>query len=940
MSVVKSAKVWLGGASGVTAPIHISQYDTAWEFQFSIYQGSTVYTPSESSSVYMEGRKADGTVFAVPGVFSSGVAVIQCDASITAAVGPVTCELRVSEGDGVVGTANFEIIVEAAPLRGYVASVDDFSAMQQVLDGAEVAASEAVGSKNAAATSAAAAAVSAATAQVSVSSPFVIAATAAAMTDTTKAYVYTGSEEGYTYGGWYYWNGSAWTLGGTAVDPTLTVAGAAADAKETGKIATKAETLTVAVENNDLRVREINGSSTPIYEQGNIQGASDANPGKNSSYRKSYYCRTQNYIPYDSSIRITCADMIYYYVFWYDSNQDYLAVSREIISSVDLSTIVVTNAAYFRILYYQSSSVSSPSSHIVEYPPLIGAVKLHYLVSNQFSSQEAQIASLQSILATPAVPKVHGITEQANYNAQTVLQNVSVRSGHSYTIHFSLDNPIDQSTGVDIYNTGLSSFSRNIASGDKTLTVTFTAAIDSDSVYVTIHPNGRCVGYTIDITPEATDYSEKLRSVDAAIDTATTYENNTRTTLDITKQLTFSTGPMGKDGAVNASDSTYLHSGKIPVSAGDVIFNNNRYTPVFKVVTAFTGDTAVAASGAEDTGSFTVPHGIDYVVVSIYADQSQVRDTVMRTGNHNLVNSASPGLGVLMQEFAGHYSRPKPMVTFIDDDGNVEFYDYLLPIMKKYGIPMVSAYMGDANPDMLSNADMMTAAQCREVVNWGGEVIVHHLPAEGSAARIAGILKSKQVLEDHGFFSRLVAYSDGVSNKTIRETVCKHFDAAFSGAFPRVSNTDRTNRDCIVQYAIHREPCGGMYYDTSPAARSIAYFQSMIDECVAKNSWLVFTIHSFLMPEGKTLPYASDIDQLELLEEIIQYCLSRNVSIVTASEGLSVFGNAFTAGDYLGYWNEQTFSGLETFGSHDVPGCAISKTGQWDFPDSRRIIHG
>lgn len=71
------------------------------------------------------------------------------------------------------------------------------------------------------------------------------AATAAAMADTTKIYVYVGSESGYTNGNWYYWNGTAWTSGGvynaTALetDKTLTVSGAAADAKVVGDICVK-----------------------------------------------------------------------------------------------------------------------------------------------------------------------------------------------------------------------------------------------------------------------------------------------------------------------------------------------------------------------------------------------------------------------------------------------------------------------------------------------------------------------------------------------------------------------------------------------------------------------------------------------------------------------------------------------------------------------------
>lgn len=40
------------------------------------------------------------------------------------------------------------------------------------------------------------------------------ASTVSAMTDTSKIYVYTGSEEGYTAGNWYYNNGTAWVSGG------------------------------------------------------------------------------------------------------------------------------------------------------------------------------------------------------------------------------------------------------------------------------------------------------------------------------------------------------------------------------------------------------------------------------------------------------------------------------------------------------------------------------------------------------------------------------------------------------------------------------------------------------------------------------------------------------------------------------------------------------
>ena len=72
-----------------------------------------------------------------------------------------------------------------------------------------------------------------------VGSPLVASA-AAEMTDTTRVYVYVGSETGYTFGNWYYYDGTSWVSGGvynaTAVntDKTLTQEDQPADAKKTG----------------------------------------------------------------------------------------------------------------------------------------------------------------------------------------------------------------------------------------------------------------------------------------------------------------------------------------------------------------------------------------------------------------------------------------------------------------------------------------------------------------------------------------------------------------------------------------------------------------------------------------------------------------------------------------------------------------------------------
>lgn len=67
-----------------------------------------------------------------------------------------------------------------------------------------------------------------------------VAPTVASMTDKEQIYVYTGTEEGYTFGNWYYWDGTAWTSGGIYnaseinTDRTLKNSGMAADAEIVG----------------------------------------------------------------------------------------------------------------------------------------------------------------------------------------------------------------------------------------------------------------------------------------------------------------------------------------------------------------------------------------------------------------------------------------------------------------------------------------------------------------------------------------------------------------------------------------------------------------------------------------------------------------------------------------------------------------------------------
>lgn len=266
---------------GVPVVIHISQYDIGLRtFVFTPYTTEGTFTADTAASATLEGTKPDGNAFVHNCSYNSSTGVITYTVQnqLAAVAGKVWSKLVIRNTSGnAIGYAAIIWVVDMAGVQdGAIMSDSDISALQEFVN--EFGSINAYrGALNGA--------------LAAVGGPLV-AATAAAMTDRTKVYVYTGSETGYTSGHWYYWNGSAWTDGGVYqstginTDTTLTVAGMAADAKKTGdelkwRLALAPASTTTIADNSNLnsitdfgnyRIRTASSAATIANTPANFGG--------------------------------------------------------------------------------------------------------------------------------------------------------------------------------------------------------------------------------------------------------------------------------------------------------------------------------------------------------------------------------------------------------------------------------------------------------------------------------------------------------------------------------------------------------------------------------------------------------------------------------------------------------------------------------------------
>ena len=236
------------------------------------------------------------------------------------------------------------------------------------------------------------------------------------------------------------------------------------------------------------------------------------------------------------------------------------------------------------------------------------------------------------------------------------------------------------------------------------------------------------------------------------------------------------------------------------------------------------------------------------------------------------------------------YSEPikKPMVSFVDDDGNRAVLTKLKPLFFEKQVPYNLAII----TGVLGTGAYMAKGDLKDLYTNGWEFLGHGHTVTGNLTNYPidddldyQLGECKRFLNNEGYAVSGFVYPQSAHNKRIRMFTKIHYDFAFAGT----GIGDLLDTMTLPRIALGSWTDGNPTINGNSEKNTLAYYKECVDYAFDNNTWLTFMTHCGDVNHDET--------QMQHMSDLIDYIKSKNIDIVTVSEGYSVHGNKLFSGD-------------------------------------------
>lgn len=348
---------------------------------------------------------------------------------------------------------------------------------------------------------------------------------------------------------------------------------------------------------------------------------------------------------------------------------------------------------------------------------------------------------------------------------------------------------------------------------------------------------------------------------------STTYSPTNRTKL--LQQLSWEQGRFTTTGAKAPNDNVIRTAIPIIVSQGEkYTIEAASGTVILGFYYNSNGQLASPYFSIKSGSTITIPRGVYYMHISY---RSKENIDVSYAATFNMYQIMESNIQFPLEE---------KLLTIIDDDGNVGYYNDIYPVAKAKKVSISSAIIAGR----VGNKYYMTWDNIEDAYRNGMEMLCHtysHVLTTDNGWPYdleffeEDYRRAKNILEDHGITPSLLVFSGSSGLYDICQEACKR--VSFEGAF--LAGDNHITFGDTDRYKIPRFRIG----NNSNYHWELPLLKGMINKLSSSGGWMIWMMHTssskgWVRGKGEgTSAY--------MLGEIIDYAREHNIKIVTAEYG-------------------------------------------------------